>query len=116
MLHTVLTRHEIFRAWHDDFRRGRPTSTRFFAKLAVLAGDALLTIPRSNVSHAKPRATVRYGNAVARIATCRREAKTIRRQWPDLEAEAKTVKSPASFAFSPETKPLRFETSVRLAR
>ena len=41
---------------NDDFRRGRPTCHKVFGEgIAVLAGDALLTIAFEIVSHAKPR-------------------------------------------------------------
>jgi len=44
---------------NDDFRRGRPTCHKVFGEgIAVLAGDALLTIAFEIVSHAKP--TRRY--------------------------------------------------------
>src|SRR6266487_3982672 len=41
---------------NDDFRRGRPTCHKVFGEgIAVLAGDALLTIAFEIVSRAKPR-------------------------------------------------------------
>src|SRR6201981_3860888 len=44
---------------NDDFRRGRPTCHKVFGEgVAVLAGDALLTVAFEMVSHAKP--TPRY--------------------------------------------------------
>src|SRR3989440_4040147 len=40
---------------NDNFRRGRPTCHKIFGDgIAVLAGDALLTIAFEIVSHAKP--------------------------------------------------------------
>src|ERR1700756_1806850 len=47
---------------NDDFRRGRPTCHKVFGKgIAVLAGDALLTIALEIVSRPKP--TSRYDMA-----------------------------------------------------
>src|SRR6186713_375852 len=41
---------------NDDFRRGRPTCHKVFGEgIAVLAGDALLTVAFEIVSHAKPK-------------------------------------------------------------
>src|SRR5215212_9404005 len=45
---------------NDDFRRGRPTCHKMFGEgIAVLAGDALLTIAISIATSARP--TSRYG-------------------------------------------------------
>src|SRR6185295_9692050 len=41
---------------NDDFRRGRPTCHKIFGEgIAILAGDALLTIAFEIVSRAKPK-------------------------------------------------------------
>src|SRR5216110_3990020 len=48
---------------NDDFRRGRPTCHKVFGDgMAVLAGDALLTIAFEIVSNAKP--TSRYNTSI----------------------------------------------------
>jgi Geranylgeranyl pyrophosphate synthase len=77
---------------NDDFRRGRPTCHKVFGEgIAVLAGDALLTIAFEIVSHAKPKP--RYVcQAVARDCRRGRSQKLIAGQVADLEAEGKNVK------------------------
>jgi geranylgeranyl diphosphate synthase type II len=78
---------------NDDLRRGRPTCHKVFGDgIAILAGDALLTIAFEIVSNAK--ATPRYGiSALLReIAVAAGSQKLIAGQVADLEAEGKRVK------------------------
>jgi geranylgeranyl diphosphate synthase type II len=77
----------------DDFRRGRPTCHKIFGEgIAILAGDALLTIAFEIVSNAKP--TSRYDTSVLlrEIAVAAGSQKLIAGQVADLEAEGKNVK------------------------
>jgi geranylgeranyl diphosphate synthase type II len=78
---------------NDDFRRGRPTSHKVFGEgIAVLAGDALLTIAFEIASKAKP--APRYDNStlLREIAVAAGSQKLIAGQVADLEAEGKNVK------------------------
>src|SRR5437762_3588365 len=78
---------------NDDFRRGRPTCHKVFGDgIAVLAGDALLTIAFEIVSRAKP--TSRYDMSVLlrELAVAAGSQKLIAGQVADLEAEGKRVK------------------------
>src|SRR5262245_32889710 len=78
---------------NDDFRRGRPTCHKVFGEgIAVLAGDALLTIAFEIVSSSKP--TPRYDTAMLlrEIAVAAGSQKLIAGQVADLEAEGKNVK------------------------
>ena len=78
---------------NDDFRRGRPTCHKVFGEgIAVLAGDALLTIAFELVSKAK--ATPRYdiSKLLREIAVAAGSQKLIAGQVADLEAEGKNVK------------------------
>ncbi|PYL59071.1 MAG: farnesyl-diphosphate synthase [Verrucomicrobia bacterium] len=78
---------------NDDFRRGRPTCHKVFGDgIAVLAGDALLTIAFELVSKANP--TPRYEVAILlrEIAVAAGSLKLIAGQVADLEAEGKNVK------------------------
>src|SRR5712692_2118601 len=73
---------------NDDLRRGRPTCHKVFGDgIAVLAGDALLTIAFEIVSRAKP--TSRYDMSILlrelAIAAC--SQKLIAGQVADLEGE-----------------------------
>src|SRR5881394_3039592 len=77
----------------DDFRRGRPTCHKVFGDgIAILAGDALLTIAFEIVSNAKP--TSRYDTSILlrEIAVAAGSQKLIAGQVADLEAEGKDVK------------------------
>jgi geranylgeranyl diphosphate synthase, type II len=77
----------------DDFRRGRPTCHKVFGDgIAVLAGDALLTIAFEIVSTAKP--TPRYDMSILlrEIAVAAGSQKLIAGQVADLEAEGRNVK------------------------
>ena len=77
----------------DDFRRGRPTCHKIFGDgIAILAGDALLTIAFEIVSNAKP--TSRYDTSIllCEIAVAAGSQKLIAGQVADLEAEDKNVK------------------------
>jgi len=78
---------------NDDFRRGRPTCHKIFGDgIAILAGDALLTIAFEIVSDAKP--TPRYDTSILlrEIAVAAGSQKLIAGQVADLEAEGKNVK------------------------
>src|SRR5947209_3176931 len=74
----------------DDFRRGRPTSHKVFGEgIAVLAGDALLTIAFEILAQAKP--TRRYGinKMISELAIAAGSRRLIAGQVADLEAEGK---------------------------
>src|SRR5947207_4699953 len=78
---------------NDDFRRGRPTCHKVFGDgIAILAGDALLTIAFEIVSNAKP--TSRYNTSILlrEIAVAAGSQRLIAGQVADLEAEGKNVK------------------------
>ena len=78
---------------NDDFRRGRPTCHKVFGEgIAVLAGDALLTIAFEIVSHAKPRRRYDMSTLLREVAVAAGSQKLIAGQVADLEAEGKNVK------------------------
>lgn len=75
---------------NDDFRRGRATCHKVFGDgVAVLAGDALLTIAFEILSHTKPAS--RYGLSILlrEIAIAGGSQRLIAGQVADLEAEGK---------------------------
>jgi geranylgeranyl diphosphate synthase, type II len=75
---------------NDDFRRGRATCHKVFGDgVAVLAGDALLTIAFEILSRAEPAS--RYGLSVLlrEIAVAAGSQRLIAGQVADLEAEGK---------------------------
>jgi len=78
---------------NDDYRRGRPTCHKVFGEgIAVLAGDALLTIAFEIVSMSKP--ALRYDTSILlrEIAVAAGSQKLIAGQVADLEAEGRKVK------------------------
>jgi geranylgeranyl diphosphate synthase type II len=78
---------------NDDFRRGRPTCHKVFGEgIAVLAGDALLTIAFEIVSRAKPSRRYGMSTLLREIAVAAGSQKLIAGQVADLEAEGKNVK------------------------
>jgi len=78
---------------NDDFRRGRPTCHKVFGDgIAVLAGDALLTIAFEIVSNAKPAPRYDISILLREIAVAAGSQRLIAGQVADLEAEGKRVK------------------------
>ncbi len=78
---------------NDDFRRGRPTCHKVFGDgIAVLAGDALLTVAFEIVSKAKPTPRYDISTLLGEIAVAAGSQKLIAGQVADLEAEGKKVK------------------------
>src|SRR5213594_3066611 len=78
---------------NDDFRRGRPTCHKVFGDgIAVLAGDALLTIAFEIVSRAKPTLGYNMATLLRELAVAAGSQRLIAGQVADLEAEGKRVK------------------------
>ena len=78
---------------NDDYRRGRPTCHTVFGDgIAVLAGDALLTIAFEIVSRAKPAPRYDMSILLREIAVAAGSQKLIAGQVADLEAEGRKVK------------------------
>src|SRR5213075_3409191 len=78
---------------NDDFRRGRPTCHKVFGDgIAVLAGDALLTIAFEIVSKANPAPRYDMSILLSETAVAAGSQKLIAGQVADLEAEGKNVK------------------------
>jgi geranylgeranyl diphosphate synthase type II len=100
---------------NDDFRRGRPTCHKVFGDgIAVLAGDALLTIAFEIISRAK--APPRYDASILlrEVAVAAGSQKLIAGQVADLEAEGKNA-GRAELRYIHENKTAAIlATSVRL--
>jgi len=76
----------------DDLRRGRPTNHKVFGEgVAVLAGDALLTIAFELCAKTKPNASFTVGDYVAELAHVAGSRELIGGQVEDLEGEGKPV-------------------------
>src|SRR5438477_5367377 len=75
---------------NDDFRRGRPTCHKVFGDgVAVLAGDALLTVAFEIVSKARPASRYDMATLLREIAIAAGSQKLIAGQVADLEAEGR---------------------------
>lgn len=100
---------------NDDFRRGRPTCHKIFGDgIAILAGDALLTIAFEIVSNAKPTSRYDISHLLREIAVAAGSQKLIAGQVADLEAEGKNVKR-GQLQFIHENKTAAMlKSSVRL--
>src|SRR5204862_4983665 len=78
---------------NDDFRRGRPTCHKVFGDgIAILAGDALLTIAFEIVSSARPVPRYNMSILLREVAVAAGSQKLIAGQVADLEAEGRNVK------------------------
>src|SRR5258707_1438425 len=74
----------------DDFRGGRPTCHKVFGDgVAVLAGDALLTVAFEIVSKARPAPRYDMATLLREIAIAAGSQKLIAGQVADLEAEGR---------------------------
>jgi geranylgeranyl diphosphate synthase, type II len=77
---------------NDDFRRGRPTCHKVFGEgIAVLAGDALLTLAFEIAATAEPTRRYKPQQIISEIATAAGSRKLIAGQVADLEAEGQPV-------------------------
>jgi len=100
---------------NDDFRRGRLTCHKVFGDgIAVLAGDALLTIAFEIVSRAKPTSCYNMSILLHEIAVAAGSQKLIAGQVADLEAEGRKANR-AQLRYIHENKTAAIlTTSVRL--
>lgn len=74
----------------DDLRRGKPTSHKVFGEgMAVLAGDALLTVAFELVAKAKPSKRYSTADMVLELARASGSLGLIAGQVADLEGEGK---------------------------
>jgi geranylgeranyl diphosphate synthase type II len=77
---------------NDDFRRGRPTCHKVFGDgIAVLAGDALLTLAFEIAATAEPTRRYKLQQIISEIATAAGSRKLIAGQVADLEAEGQPI-------------------------
>lgn len=100
---------------NDDFRRGRPTCHKAFGEgVAVLAGDALLTIAFEILAAVKMGRRYQLRDTLAELATAAGSRKLIAGQVADLEAEGRTINR-AELRYIHENKTAALLTaSVRL--
>ncbi len=100
---------------NDDFRRGRPTCHKVFGEgIAVLAGDALLTIAFEIAAEAETSPRYDMCTILREIAVAAGSRKLIAGQVADLEGEGKPI-TRAELRYIHENKTAALiTTSVRL--
>ena len=100
---------------NDDFRRGRPTCHKVFGDgIAVLAGDALLTIAFEIVARAKISRRYHMSILLREVAVAAGSQKLIAGQVADLEAEGrKTDRAQLRYIHENKTAAI-LTTSIRL--
>jgi geranylgeranyl diphosphate synthase, type II len=99
----------------DDLRRGRPTNHKVFGEgIAVLAGDALLTIAFEILSHASPTRRYDMTTLIRELSNASGSLWLIAGQVLDLEGEGKPT-SPRDLKFIHQSKTAALLTaSIRL--
>ena len=100
---------------NDDLRRGRPTCHKVFGEgIAVLAGDALLTIAFEIATHAEPTRRYPLRDILRELAIGAGSRKLIAGQVADLEGEGQPI-GRAGLRYIHENKTAAMlTTSVRL--
>jgi geranylgeranyl diphosphate synthase type II len=77
---------------NDDFRRGKPTNHKVFGEgVAVLAGDALLTVAFEILAQAQPTSRYKTQTLVRELADAAGSRWLIGGQVADLEGEGKKI-------------------------
>jgi len=115
-IHTYSLIHDDLPAMdNDDLRRGRPTSHKVFGEgIAILAGDALLTIAFEILAAVSPTQLYPMHRFVGELASASGSRWLIAGQVADLEGEGKTV-TEAELRFIHEAKTAALLTaSIRL--
>jgi geranylgeranyl diphosphate synthase type II len=80
---------------NDDFRRGKPTSHKVYGEgIAVLAGDALLTIAFEMVAAAKAPSRYPHATLIRELAHAAGSQALVAGQVADLEGEGKKLTLP----------------------
>jgi len=115
-LHTYSLVHDDLPSMdNDDFRRGRATCHKVFGEgVAILAGDALLTIAFEIAARAKPTRRYSMTQIIREIASAAGSRKLIAGQVADLEAEGQPAdRSLVRYIHENKTAAM-LTTSVRL--
>ncbi|HEX8372859.1 MAG TPA: farnesyl diphosphate synthase [Chthoniobacterales bacterium] len=93
MVHTYSLIHDDLPAMdNDDFRRGKPTNHKVFGEaIAILAGDALLTLAFEVLAAAAPTQRYSIAEQIRELAQAGGSRALIGGQVADLEAEGKKI-------------------------
>jgi geranylgeranyl diphosphate synthase type II len=92
-IHTYSLIHDDLPAMdNDDFRRGKPTNHKVYGEgIAILAGDALLTLAFEIIAQSKSRSRYSHQTLVLELARAAGSLQLIAGQVADLEGEGKTI-------------------------
>jgi len=115
-IHTYSLIHDDLPAMdNDDFRRGKPTSHKVYGEgIAVLAGDALLTIAFEMAASCKGWSRYSHAAVIHELAVAAGSQKLIAGQVADLEGEGKKI-NPAELRYIHENKTAALiASSIRL--
>jgi geranylgeranyl diphosphate synthase type II len=100
---------------NDDLRRGRPTCHKVFGDgIAILAGDALLTVAFEIATHAKPVSRYDLRDVFCEIAEAAGSRKLIAGQVADLEAEGRRLTRAEVRSIHENKTAALLTTSIRL--
>ncbi len=93
MVHTYSLIHDDLPAMdNDDFRRGKPTNHKVYGEaIAILAGDALLTLAFEVLAAAAPTRRFSIADQIRELAQASGSRALIAGQVADLEAEGKKI-------------------------
>jgi len=100
---------------NDDFRRGKPTSHKVYGEgIAVLAGDALLTIAFEIAAACKTGQRYSHADIIRELAVAAGSRKLVAGQVADLEGEGKKI-TPAELLYIHRNKTAALiASSIRL--
>lgn len=116
MVHTYSLIHDDLPAMdNDDFRRGKPTNHKVYGEaIAILAGDALLTLAFEILASAPPTKRYLVAEQIRELAQASGSRALIAGQVADLEAEGKKI-TPKELRFIHNAKTAALLTSsIRL--
>jgi len=100
---------------NDDLRRGRPTCHKVFGDgIAILAGDALLTIAFEIATNAKPVSRYDLRDIFREITEAAGSRKLIAGQVADLEAEGRRLRRAEVRSIHENKTAALLTTSIRL--
>jgi geranylgeranyl diphosphate synthase type II len=104
-IHTYSLIHDDLPAMdNDDFRRGKPTSHKVYGEgIAILAGDALLTIAFEIAASCNAWPRYSHADIIRELAVTSGSQRLVAGQVADLEGEGKKI-SPPELRFIHENK------------
>jgi geranylgeranyl diphosphate synthase type II len=115
-IHTYSLIHDDLPAMdNDDFRRGKPTSHKVYGEgIAILAGDALLTIAFEIAASCNAWPRYSHADIIRELAVASGSQRLVAGQVADLEGEGRKI-TPPELRFIHENKTAALiTTSIRL--